>query len=114
MAVAIGRQLFVLGLAFSSCILVFEGSRQFEWRLLAAMPELLGLAHAAGVALQCITSTSEQQTQVRHSTHADDITGPLQQRAQLRGPWPAPALASLVRVLQPLPTSRAHAGCIIA
>lgn len=60
----VGPQLGALGMAYSRCVLCFEGSAAFELALLSCVEELVALGRRAGIALALLTSTSEAQTQV--------------------------------------------------
>ena len=63
----VANQLGGLSLAYSRCVLCFEGSAAFELALLSCMEELVALGRRASIALALLTSTSEAQTQVGSS-----------------------------------------------
>ena len=64
----VGPQLGALGMAYSRCVLCFEGSAAFELALLSCVEELVALGRRAGVALALLTSTSKAQTEVSYLT----------------------------------------------
>lgn len=53
-----------VGLAYSSCILCFEGSKAFEPAILACIEEVALLGKRSGVGLSILTTTSPEETEV--------------------------------------------------
>jgi hypothetical protein len=53
-----------VGLAYSTCILCFEGSKAFEPALLAYIEEVALLGKRSGVGLSVLTTTSPEETEV--------------------------------------------------
>lgn len=61
----LGPRLYRLSFAYSSIVVLAEGSPPFAAHLATSQAALLRLARRLGTAVQLLTSSSAQQTQVR-------------------------------------------------
>ena len=60
----VGAQMALVSLAYSRCILCFEGSKAFEPAILACIEEAAVLGKRCGVGLSILTTTSPEETEV--------------------------------------------------
>ncbi len=60
-----GAQLALVGMAYSKCILCFEGSKVFEPAILACIDEVAVLGKRCGVGLSILITSSPEETEVR-------------------------------------------------
>ncbi|CAL8468858.1 g8399 [Coccomyxa elongata] len=64
----VGAQLALLGMAYSKCILCFEGSKVFEPAILACIDEVAVLGKRCGVGLSILITASPEETEIAIST----------------------------------------------
>lgn len=60
-----GAQLALVGMAYSKCILCFEGNKAFEPAILACIDEVSVLGKRCGVGLSILITLSPEETEVR-------------------------------------------------
>ncbi|BDA43161.1 probable protein SHORTAGE IN CHIASMATA 1 at N-terminal half [Coccomyxa sp. Obi] len=64
----VGAQLALVGMAYSKCILCFEGSKAFEPAILACIDEVAVLGKRCGVGLSILTTSTPEETEIAIST----------------------------------------------
>ncbi|KAK9915085.1 hypothetical protein WJX75_004552 [Coccomyxa subellipsoidea] len=105
----VGAQMAAVGLAYSTCILCFEGSKAFEPALLAYIEEVALLGKRSGVGLSVLTTTSPEETEaaVKTAVRTGCVRGSTSLAEQLtEAPSPRAAFLESFPSLNPFTAAR--------